>query len=100
MKFFQLPNPTEFTDIRQVINRLVELSIQVVGVVAVLSLMLSGLRYIMAGGDEKKAAEARNSIVSTIIGTVVVVVAYLIVKFVLVEVLNVRSSLLGDWLTE
>lgn len=100
MKLFQLPNPTKFKNVQEFINALVEFSIQIVGAVAVLSIILSGYKYIVSGGDEKKTKEARDSIFNTVIGMIIVVSAYLLVKFVMVDFLKVESSYIGDWLTK
>lgn len=90
-------NPTNFSNLGELVNRLVEIAMFFVAIVAVLYLIMSGFRYIMAGGDEKKAAAARASIQNAIIGLIVAFIAFLIVKFVLINFLDVKTSFLGDW---
>lgn len=50
---------------------------------ALLMIVISGLRYILAAGDSGKVANARNTILYSIIGLVVSATAYSIVRFVI-----------------
>ncbi len=52
----------------------------VAGAVAVIYLIWAGFRYITAGGDTKKADEARKGIINAIIGIIVIIAAYFIVR--------------------
>lgn len=53
----------------------------VVAIIAFVYLIISGVNYITAGGDSEKATKARNGILNAIIGIVVVVVAFFILRF-------------------
>lgn len=53
------------------------------GVIAIVVIMISGLKFITSSGDSKKAEEARNTIIYAAVGLVVVALAQFIVKFVL-----------------
>ena len=55
-------NPTNISDMGELINRTVEIAMFFVAIVAVLYIIVSGFNYIMAGGDEKKASAARKGI--------------------------------------
>lgn len=55
----------------------------VAGVIAVIMLIVGGLKYVTSQGDANSAASARNTLIYAIVGLVVVVFAQLIVKFVL-----------------
>lgn len=55
----------------------------IVGVLAVLFLIYSGIQYITANGDPTKATAARQGIVNAIIGIIVVLLASSIVKWVM-----------------
>lgn len=92
-----LTNPTGLEDLGQLINRLIEYSLMFVAVVGVLYLILQGFNYIMAGGDQKKAAAARAGIQNVIIGLIVAFIAFLLVKFILINFLGVDTNLVGDW---
>ncbi|MCR4308074.1 MAG: pilin [Candidatus Berkelbacteria bacterium] len=53
----------------------------VVAVIAFVYLIISGVNYITAGGDSEKATKARAGILNAIIGIVVVVLSYFILRF-------------------
>jgi uncharacterized membrane protein len=55
----------------------------VIGVVAVIMLIVGGFRYIFSQGDEKQVKGAKDTILFSIIGIVVALLAYAIVNFVL-----------------
>ena len=94
---FTMKNPSGIKDFPTFVNRLIEYATALVSVVAVLYLIISGFQYILAGGDQKKAAAARSAIQNTLIGVVVVVIAYVLVKFVLINFLDVKTSFFGDF---
>jgi hypothetical protein len=53
------------------------------GVIAVFMIIFSGFRFITAGGDSAKISSARNTILYSAIGLVVIVLARIIVSFVI-----------------
>jgi hypothetical protein len=55
----------------------------IVGVVAVIMIIVGGLRYITSGGDSTKVSGAKNTLIYAIIGLIIVALAQLIVHFVL-----------------
>jgi len=55
----------------------------VVGIIAVIMIIVAGLRYVTSGGKEEGVKNAKNTILYAIIGLVVVALAQLIVHFVL-----------------
>ena len=55
----------------------------VVGIVAVIMIIINGLRFVTSGGDSNKVSSAKNGILWAVIGIAVVALAQFIVKFVL-----------------
>lgn len=55
----------------------------IVGVVAVIMIIIAGLKYITSGGDSNNVASAKNTILYAIVGLVIVALAQVIVRFVL-----------------
>jgi len=55
----------------------------VVGVVAVIMIIVGGLKYITSGGDSGNITSAKNTILYAIVGLIVVALAQIIVRFVL-----------------
>lgn len=64
---------------RQITNTI----LYIVGVVAVIMLIIGGIRYVISGGDAKKVTDAKNTVLYAIIGLVIAVFAYAIVNFVI-----------------
>lgn len=54
-----------------------------VGAVAVIYLIIGGLRYVISNGDSKSVEAAKNTILYAIVGIVVAVIAFALVQFVI-----------------
>lgn len=71
-------------------NRIVSLIINIfsliVGVIAVIMIIVGGLKYITSGGDSGNISSAKNTILYAVIGLVVVALAQFVVRFVLQKV--------------
>ncbi len=55
----------------------------IVGIIAVIMLIIGGIRYVISGGDSKKVTDAKNTVLYAIIGLVVAFLAFAIVNFVI-----------------
>ena len=55
----------------------------VVGVIAVIMIIIGGLKYILSSGDSNNINSAKNTILYAIIGLVIVAFAQVIVRYVL-----------------
>jgi len=58
----------------------------VIGIIAVIMLMLGGVKYITSSGDPSNITSAKNSILFAVVGLVVVALAQFVVRFVLQRV--------------
>ena len=65
-----------------VIQAIIRFILIVAFIAAFIMLLIGGIRWITAGGDEKGVASARNMITAALIGLVVVLVAYAIIRLV------------------
>lgn len=74
--------------IQTIVRTVVNIFSLIVGVVAVIMIILGGLRYITSGGDSNNVSSAKNTIIYAIIGLVVVALAQFIVQFVLNKVVQ------------
>ena len=54
----------------------------IVGAVSVIMIIIGGLRYVLSQGDSKAAADGKNTILYSVIGVVVAIMAYAIIQFV------------------
>ena len=73
-------------DLRLYIFRLINISLILASVIALAVLILGGLRYILAQGDESKLESAKKTILYAIIGLIVIGLAAVIVNFVFVAI--------------
>ncbi len=53
-----------------------------IGAIAVIMIVIGGLRYVISGGDAKQVDAAKNTILYAIIGIIVALLAYAAVGFV------------------
>ena len=58
------------------------------GAVAVIMIVISGIKFITAGGDSQAVSSARNTLIYAIIGLVIIAMAQVIVHFVLQAVFH------------
>jgi hypothetical protein len=74
------------------VNTIIKFAINIfsviVGIVAVVMIIVGGLRYITSGGEASNVSTAKNTIVYAIVGLVIVALAQIIVRFVLSKVGN------------
>lgn len=76
-------DPGSTTKVNGLIKLVINIFSLVVGVVAVIMIIIGGLKYITSSGDSNNITSAKNTILYAIIGLVVVALAQFIVKFVL-----------------
>jgi heme/copper-type cytochrome/quinol oxidase subunit 2 len=84
---FELPNPdnsgvADDETATDFIFRIIQILLAVAGLVAVIFLVVGGFRYITAGGNEEAAETAKKSIVNSIIGIVIIILAFVIVRVI------------------
>jgi hypothetical protein len=53
-----------------------------VGAISVIMIIIGGLRYVISNGDSKQIAAAKDTILYAVIGIIVAIAAYAIVRFV------------------
>jgi hypothetical protein len=54
----------------------------IIGILAVIMLIVGGLRYVMSSGNEKAVEGAKNTIFYAIIGLIVAILAFAAVRFI------------------
>lgn len=69
-------------DIVDIVRAIIQFILVVAFVLAFIMLLIGGIRWITAGGDEKAVASARNMITAALIGLVIVLVAFALIKLV------------------
>ncbi len=74
------------TTVNNLLTNIINIFSLIVGVVAVIMIIIGGLKYITSGGESSNITGAKNTILYAVIGLVVVALAQFIVKFVLAKV--------------
>ena len=55
----------------------------IVGAIAVIMIVIGGLRYVVSGGDATQVQAARNTILYALVGIIIAILAYAAVNFVI-----------------
>jgi hypothetical protein len=55
----------------------------IIGAIAVIMLIIGGIRYVVSGGDSSAVTSAKNTILYAVVGIVVALLAYALVNFVI-----------------
>lgn len=66
-----------------VFKQVTNIVLYIVGVIAVIMLIIGGIKYVISGGDAKKVTDAKNTVLYAIIGLVIAFLAFAIVNFVI-----------------
>lgn len=75
--------------------RLINVALSLLGIIAVVIVLIGGFKWMTAGGNEEKVAEARKLIFAGIVGMAIILSAWAIAKFVLSNLgaaTNVRGN--------
>lgn len=71
------------TSVPATINNVINVMLAAVGVIAVIMIIVGGIRYALSGGDESGIKSAKGTITYAVVGLVVAIMAFAIVNFVL-----------------
>lgn len=74
--------------INDLIRSVINLLSAIVGVIAVVMIIVGGLRYITSGGNDTSVTSAKNTILYAIIGLIIVALAQVLVRFTLSKIAN------------
>ena len=66
-----------------VMAQIINLFSAVVGIIAVIMIIVGGVKYITSGGSSEKTSSAKDTILFAIVGLIVVALAQIIVRFVI-----------------
>lgn len=68
--------------ISTLIIQIISILLAVAGLIAVIFLIVGGFRYITAGGNEESSEAAKKTITNAIIGIVIIILAFVIVRVI------------------
>ncbi len=73
---------TNLTELGTVLNRLITFLFGIVGGIAIILIVVGGIKYIIAGGDPKATQGAKQTIQFAILGLIIVLLAVVIVNII------------------
>lgn len=82
-----IQNPTSHDNLSAFVLNLVNLAVELSVIIAVVALVISGFKYILAMGDEQKVEDATKSLVFAIVGLLIVFLAPLVVRYLTSNIL-------------
>lgn len=74
------------TKVETTIGNIINLLTAIVGIVAVILIIINGLRFITSNGDSNSITSAKNGIIYAIVGLIIVALAQVIVRFVITRI--------------
>lgn len=77
--------PLGTTDFITTITSIINVLLGLLGVIAVVIILIAGFKWMTAGGNDDKVTEARKMLFAGIIGLVIILSAWAIARFVLVQ---------------
>lgn len=78
--------PSEIDGSSGLIKQVINILLYIIGVVAVIMLIIGGIRYTVSNGDSNQVSSAKNTILYAVVGLVVAIFAYAIVNFVVTRI--------------
>ncbi|MBQ3274922.1 hypothetical protein IJH46_00675 [Candidatus Saccharibacteria bacterium] len=76
--------PRANTEVTQ--NNIINYILYVAGILAVVMIIVSGLKMTMSAGDAGAVQKAKNTLIYSVIGLIIVILAYAIVNFVITKI--------------
>lgn len=78
------------TNLNTFIERIINAVLFLLGAIAVLMIIIGGFRYVMSNGDPSAAKSAKDTILYAVIGLIVAIIAYAVVRWVITNIGNAR----------
>ena len=79
-------------DIREVIFLVINVILGFLSIIAIIIVLAGGFKWMTAGGNEDKIAEAKKLIIAGIVGMAVIFKSYAIATFVVRSLVNVTGT--------
>ncbi|MCB9803098.1 hypothetical protein H6761_03780 [Candidatus Nomurabacteria bacterium] len=77
--------------LKTTIGSLLNVALSFLGIIAVLIILLGGFKWMTSQGSSDKVDEAKKLIGAGVVGLIIILAAYAIVRFVLTEVYNATT---------
>ncbi|MCX6714247.1 MAG: hypothetical protein NTX72_00335 [Candidatus Uhrbacteria bacterium] len=73
-------------DLPTLIGRIIAVLLGVMGIILVVYVIMAGITYMTAGGDDTKVKKAKAMIQTSVVGIIIIVAAYAISSFVIAQI--------------
>ncbi len=74
---------TSPTDFAKLMHNVINTILIVLGMIAVIMIVIGGIRYTTSNGDSSQVQAAKNTVLYAVVGLVIAIMAYAIVNFVI-----------------
>ena len=71
--------------VNSLVQNLVNLLLFILGIISVIMIIVGGIRYATSGGDAGQTKSAKDTILYSVVGLIVAMLAYAIVNFVVAQ---------------
>ena len=72
-------------DVTEIIGTITDVMFFFVGALAVVMIIYSGIRYTTSAGNANSVTAAKNTLIYSVVGLIVAILAYAIVKFIITQ---------------
>ncbi|OGD93914.1 hypothetical protein A2697_04930 [Candidatus Curtissbacteria bacterium RIFCSPHIGHO2_01_FULL_41_44] len=76
------PPPAKLLDVVDILQRIIKLLAPAAGIAFFVMLLVGGFQFVTSGGDPKAAGQARSTLTMAVIGIILVVASWLILKLI------------------
>lgn len=66
-----------------IIKNVINVLLYATGILSVILIIISGIKYVVSGGDQAQVTSAKNTILYAVVGLIIAGLAYAIVNFVI-----------------
>ena len=74
--------PNRGTQLTNLVSTIINITLFIVGILAVIMIIVGGIRYQTSGGDPAKVKAAQQTLTYAIVGLIVAILAFAIVNFI------------------
>jgi len=85
----QAPGTTN--TLNQLITKIINMFSIIVGIIAVIFIIIGGIKYVTSGGEANNIKAAKDTILYALVGLIVVALAQVLVRFVLNKVVSEQA---------
>jgi hypothetical protein len=79
------------SDLKSSIGNIINVFLGFLGIIAVVITLMGGFKWMTAGGNDEKVAEAKRLLIAGIIGLAIILTAYAISSFVISSILDATA---------